>query len=223
MQRVMDSNTGRIKKIEVVNCGFRFIQKRDGRTVGFDPAKIVDALVKAGKATGEFDQTIAHQLMLRALGLAQMTLKGCTPTVEQIQDVVEDTLLTSPFKKTAKAYILYRDQHARIREMVNKADLDLMDSYLNRLDWKVKENSNMGFSLQGLNYYISSENSKIYWLNKIYTADVRQTHNSGALHIHDLGLIASYCVGWDMRELLRCGFRGVPAKVESRPARNSEQ
>ncbi len=220
MQRVMDSDTGRIKRIEVVNCGFRFIQKRDGRTVAFDPAKIVTAIARAGKATGEFDETVAHQLMLRALGLAQMTLKGRTPTVEQIQDVVEDTLLTSPFKKTAKAYILYRDQHARIREMVNKADMDLMDSYLNRLDWKVRENSNMDYSLQGLNNYISSEVSKVYWLNKIYTADVRQAHLSGDFHIHDLGSLSAYCVGWDLQDLLRNGFRGVAGKAESRPARH---
>jgi ribonucleoside-triphosphate reductase len=140
--------------------------------------------------------------------------------VEQIQDVVEQVLLASPFKKTTKAFILYRDQHTRNREMTKKARVDQMDSYLNRLDRKVRENSNMGFSLQGLNHYVSSEDSKIYWPNKIYAPEVRQAHNSPALHIHDLGLISGYCVGQDLQDLLRCGFRGVPAKVESKPAKH---
>lgn len=114
---------------------------------------------------------------------------------------MEEVLLASPFKKTAKAYILYRDQHARIREMVQKADLDLIDRYLERLDWKVQENSNMAYSLQGLNNYISSEISKTYWLNKIYTPEVREAHTCGAVHLHDLGLLSVYCVGWDLRTL----------------------
>lgn len=128
------------------------------------------AILKAGRATGEFNETTAQKLVIRVLSLAQTVLHKETPTVEQIQDVVEEVLLNSPFKKTARAYILYREQHARNREMTEKAGVDRMEGYLNRLDWKVRENSNMGFSLQGLNYYVSSEDSKIYWLNKIYTS-----------------------------------------------------
>ncbi len=208
------------EKNNLENLQFTQICKRDGRQVPFDAGKIKTAILKAGHATGEFGDDIAHSLTNRVLSVAQMASGKEIPTVEQIQDMVEEVLLASAFKKTAKAFILYRDQHARNREITKKARLDQMDSYLNRLDWKVKENSNMGFSLQGLNYYISSENSKTYWLNKIYTPDVRQAHDSGALHIHDLGLIAGYCVGWDLQELLRCGFRGVPAKVESKPAKH---
>ncbi|MHC4534763.1 MAG: ribonucleoside triphosphate reductase [Planctomycetota bacterium] len=208
------------KKVNFVSSQFTQIRKRDGRLVPFDTRKITTAILKAGRATGEVGDDGALSLTNRVLSVAQMALGEEKPTVEQIQDLVEQVLLASPFEKTAKAFILYRDQHARNREMTEKASVDRMDGYLNRLDWKVKENSNMGFSLQGLNYYISSENSNIYWLNKIYTADVRQAHNSGALHIHDLGLIAGYCVGWDLYELLSCGFRGVPAKVESKPAKH---
>ncbi|MDD3643340.1 MAG: ribonucleoside triphosphate reductase [Candidatus Krumholzibacteria bacterium] len=199
---------------------FASIRKRDGRVVPFDPEKITRALLKAGRATGEFGDDVARTLTTRVLGLAQVLLGAGSPTVEQVQDLVEDVLLQSPFKKTAKAYILYRDQHARIREMISKADVDLIDTYLEKLDWKVRENSNMAYSLQGLNNYISSEVSKTYWLNKIYTAEVREAHASGALHIHDLGLLSVYCVGWDLHDLLRSGFRGAAGKAESKPARH---
>lgn len=200
--------------------GFAFVIKRDGRKTPFDASKIQSAVLKAGKATGEFDAGVASQLTLRVLGLAQMTLRTDSPEVEQLQDLVEDVLLTSPYKKTAKAYILYRDQHARIRELVKKADVDLIDNYLNRLDWKVRENSNMSYSLQGLNHYISSEVSKTYWLNKIYTPDIRRAHSTGDFHIHDLGLLSVYCVGWDLQDILRSGFKGVYGKAESRPAKH---
>lgn len=199
---------------------FDQIRKRDGRLVPFDLQKITKAILNAGHATGEFSEETAPLLALRVLTLAQMALTDKVPSVEQIQDIVEETLLASPFKKTAKAYILYRDQHARIREMVNQADLDLIDKYLERLDWKVKENSNMAYSLQGLNNYIASQVSEVYWLNKIYTPEVREAHLNGDLHLHDLGLLSVYCVGWDLQDLLRSGFRGASGKAESKPAKH---
>jgi len=207
---------------ESINPGRVFTQicKRDGRLVPFNLKKITKAILNAGQATGEFSSDTAYRLSLRVLSLAQTVLTDETPSVEQIQDIVEETLLASPFKKTAKAYILYRDQHARIREMVKQADLDLIDKYLERLDWKVKENSNMAYSLQGLNNYIAGKVSEVYWLNKIYSSEVRDAHVSGDLHLHDLGLLSVYCVGWDLQDLLRSGFRGAPGKVESRPARH---
>ncbi len=199
---------------------FTHVLKRDGRKVSFSAGKITQAILKAGKATGEFGIEIARRLTLRVLSLLQtMSLEG-PPSVEEIQDAVEEILLMSPFKKTAKAYILYRDQHARIREMVNKADVDLIDHYLEKMDWKVQENSNMAYSLQGLNNYISSEISKVYWLNKIYTPEVREAHRSGDLHLHDLGLLSVYCVGWDLQDLLLSGFQGAPGKAESKPAKH---
>ncbi len=199
---------------------FDRIVKRDGRVVSFASSKITRAILKAGRATGEFGEVEARRLTIRVLTLAQAVFDQATPTVEEIQDLVEETLLASPFKRTAKAYILYRDQHARIREMVQKADVDLIEKYLERLDWKVKENSNMAYSLQGLNNYVSSEITKTYWLNKIYTPEVRQAHLSGDIHIHDLGLLSVYCVGWDLQDLLLSGFRGAPGKAESSPARH---
>lgn len=147
---------------------FTEIRKRDGRQAPFDAGKITAAIAKAGSATGEFDETVARRLSTRVILLARDVMGYDTPSVEGIQDLVEDVLLASPFRKTAKAYIIYRDQRARVRELTRKADLDLIDNYLDKLDWQVNENSNMAYSLQGLNNYISGEISKTYWLNKLY-------------------------------------------------------
>jgi len=199
---------------------FTKIKKRDGRTVKFNAEKITDAIAKAGKATGEFDRNIAEKLTLKVLNLAQQSIAGKIPTVEKIQDIVEEILLSSPYKKTAKAYIIYREQHARIREIINTARIDLVDKYIEKKDWQVNENSNMTFSLQGLNNYISSEISKVYWLNKIYPQEIREAYLNGDFHIHDLGLLSVYCVGWDLFDLLTEGFRGVSGKIESKPAKH---
>jgi len=176
---------------------FDKIRKRDGRVASFDAEKITSAITKAGKATGEFDEHVAKRLTLKVLNLAQQTISGI-PTVEQVQDIVEEVLLSSVYRKTAKAYIIYRDQHAKIREIKNKTGVDLVEQYLDKLDWQVNENSNMAYSLQGLNNYISSEISKIYWLNKIYPPEVRMAHIQGDFHIHDLNILSVYCVGWDL-------------------------
>jgi ribonucleoside-triphosphate reductase len=199
---------------------FQSIVKRNGVEVRFDAEKIARAIMKAGAATGEFDAPIAKRLALRALTMAEQTLGEKLPTVEEIQDIVEEVLLASPYRKTAKAYILYRDQHARIREIAASANGELVDQYLNQRDWRVNENSNMTFSLQGLNNYVSSEISSSYWLNQIYPSEIRVAHLDGDFHIHDLNVLAVYCVGWDLKALLVEGFRGVSGKVESRPARH---
>jgi ribonucleoside-triphosphate reductase len=199
---------------------FEQIKKRDGRLVEFDSTKITGAIAKAGEATGEFGERDARKLTLRVLTLAHELRLGSVPEVEEIQDIVERTLLDSPFYKTAKAYILYREQHAQLRALVAKASVDLVENYIRKADWKIKENSNMCYSLQGLNNYISSDITSEYWLNRIYPPGIRQAHKEGALHIHDLSLLSVYCVGWDLRDLLLQGFKGVEGKVESRPPKH---
>lgn len=199
---------------------FKKIVKRNGEVVDFNTDKIVKAIEKAGKASGEFDYEMSVKLTLRVLNLAQQLLNKTIPTVEEVQDLVEDVLLASPFKKTAKAYILYRDQHAKIREIISRSEVNLIDQYLDKLDWQVKENSNMAYSLQGLNNYIASEISKTYWLNKIYPPEIKNAHTEGDIHLHDLGLISVYCVGWDLMNLLLVGFKGAEGKVESKPAKH---
>jgi anaerobic ribonucleoside-triphosphate reductase len=197
---------------------FTEIEKRDGSIVPFEAQKITNAIAKAGKATGEFEDKAAKRLTLRVLTLAEQLMGEKTPTVEEIQDIVEEVLLSSTYRRSTKAYIIYRDQHARIREITNNASVELVDQYLNRTDWRVNENSNMAFSLQGLNNYVSSEMSKVYWLNEIYTPEIREAHLQGDFHIHDLNLLSVYCVGWDLYDLLVEGFRGVWGKIESKPA-----
>ncbi len=196
------------------------IKKRNGSEVNFNPRKITEAILKAGSVTGEFDEETAKLLTIKVILLAQQVLDKDVPSVEEIQDIVEEVLLSSPYKKTAKAYIIYRDQRARAREIASMFNVDMVDNYLEKSDWQVKENSNMSFSLQGLNNYISSEVSKVYWLNKIYPAEIREAHTGGDIHIHDLGLLSVYCVGWDLTDLLREGFKGAVGKVESRPAKH---
>ncbi len=199
---------------------FTHIVKRDGTFAEFNSDKITAAITKAGRAVQEFDKNTAKRLTIQIISLAQQLYRDRDPGVEEIQDIVEEVLLASPYKKTAKAYILYREQHTKIREINTRASVKLIEQYLEKLDWKVNENSNMSYSLQGLNSYISSEISSVYWLNKIYPPEIRDSHINGDLHIHDLGILSVYCVGWDLYDLLIQGFTGVPGKVESSPARH---
>ena len=199
---------------------YKSIKKRDGRTAKFDRKKIEKAIEKAGLETGEFDAAQAVELTDKVLGVLEDRNQKRLPSVEDIQDIVEDALIESKFKKTAKAYIIYRDQHKKLREITSNAHVDLIDKYLENLDWKVNENSNMGYSLQGLNNYVSAEITKTYWLDKIYTSKIGQAHKEGDLHIHDLNLLSVYCVGWDLTDLLQEGFTGVAGKVASKPAKH---
>jgi len=196
---------------------FKQIKKRDGRIQVFDSSNITAAIAKAGEVTVEFEVREAKKLTLKVLTLAHELRLGPVPEVEEIQDIVERVLLDSPFHRTAKAYILYREQHAQIRSIATKANVDLVEHYIQKLDWKIKENSNMCYSLQGLNNYISSDVTSEYWLNSIYPPEIRRAHKGGEIHIHDLSLLSVYCVGWDLKDLLKMGFKGVEGKVESAP------
>ncbi|MEK7611635.1 MAG: ribonucleoside triphosphate reductase [Patescibacteria group bacterium] len=196
---------------------FKKAKKRDGRIVPFRREKITNALFKAGRATGEFGIKEAKRLTKIALLQLKKKVDGEIPSVEQIQDAVEDMLLTTKWLKTAKAYILYRDLHNKIRN-INSVVIaeDLLGDYLEKKDWRVKENSNMAYSLQGLNNHVASAISAGYWLNKIYPEPIREAHINGDIHVHDLQLLGPYCVGWDLQDLLRRGFGGVAGKVECR-------
>lgn len=196
------------------------IVKRNGQNAIFNPEKIALAIQKAGEATGEFGYDMAKKMAVRVVNLVYSMKGDSSPTVEEIQDIVEEVLLSSVYRKTAKAYILYREQHAHIREIAGKFNADLVSRYLKKEDWLVQENSNMAFSLQGLNHYISAEISKTYWLNEVYPNEVKQAHANGDMHIHDLGLVSVYCVGWDLQDLLVQGFQGASGKMESAPAKH---
>jgi ribonucleoside-triphosphate reductase len=191
--------------------------KRSGEIVNFDQDKITRAIYKAGLAVSVDDRHLAKKLTDQVvLRLNQKFHKNSIPAVEEVQDIVEEVLIESKLIKIAKAYILYRDQHRQLRDIGKvTSDDKLMEDYLGQADWRLKENSNMSFSVQGLNNYIASSISARYWLNKMYPENIRQAHVNGDLHLHDLGLLAPYCCGWDLKDLLVRGFRGVSEKVQS--------
>lgn len=198
------------------------IRKRSGEIVDFSQQKIKEAVYKAALSVEIDDKALAEKLSEEVvMKLSKKFHKNSIPAVEEIQDLVEEVLIENKQIKTAKAYILYRDQHRQLREL-SKATSDekLMEDYLGRADWRLKENSNMSFSVQGLNNYIASAVSARYWLNKLYPQAIRDAHINGDLHIHDLGLLAPYCCGWDLKDLLIKGFGGVPEKVQSKPPKH---
>jgi len=197
------------------------IVKRDGRVVSFDEAKITTAIWKAMRAVGEPDEIAAKRLSELVTGLLKEQFVDEPPTVEEIQDLVEGVLVEAGYVQTAKAYIVYRKQHADLREMRGLVrEIPLVENYLHDRDWRVRENSNMAYSLQGLNTYITDKIISQYWLTKIYPQEVCERHENGDFHIHDLGTLGAYCVGWDLRDLLLRGFCGVRGKIEARPAKH---
>ena len=200
-----------------------YIRKRDGRIVPFQPDKITDAIFKAAQAVGGSDRGTAQSVSESLLGILNIIYKeGRIPTVENVQDLVEKMLIERGHAKVAKAYIIYREQHRKIREgksLLNEG-LKLIEDYLDRSDWRVNENSNMSYSLQGLNNHIATAITAKYWLERIYPPEIRDTHINCDIHIHDLGLLSAYCVGWDLKDLLMRGFGGVPGKIESKPAKH---
>ena len=186
---------------------FTEIRKRDGRQAPFDAGKITAAIAKAGNATGEFDETVARRLSTRVILLARDVMGYDTPSVEGIQDLVEDVLLASPFRKTAKANI-YRDQRARVRELTRKADLDLIDNPPRQAGLAGQREQQHGLLAPGSQQLYIGEISKTYWLNKLYPAEVKEAHESGALHLHDLAPSRPIASGWDLQDSLRSGFQG---------------
>lgn len=197
------------------------IKKRDGRIVQFETDKIAQAIFKAAKAVGGKDFSIAQELADKVIEIAQYVDDDEIATVEGIQDLVEKVLVKNGHYKTAKAYILYRKQHDDIRKAGQLfLNNQIIANYLEKNDWRVKENSNMTYSLQGMNFHISSLIVSQYWQDQIYTPQMKEMQSSGDFHIHDLGILGVYCVGWDIHDLLLEGFKGVRGKVASGPAKH---
>lgn len=198
------------------------IRKRDGSVVPFQEEKIAEAIWKAVKAVGGRDQEKTKEI---AREVTEIVFKnepeGAIPNVEDIQNTVEKVLIEAGHAKVAKAYILYRRSHEELRTVKGLFDtIEVIDDYISLNDWMVKENSNMAYSLQGLNNYIVEKIIKNYWKRRVYPEAIRQVHEKGDLHIHDLGTLASYCVGWDLKDILLVGFTGVPGKISSKPAKH---
>ena len=200
----------------------KFVRKRDSRLEPFDQERITKAIWKAAKAVGGKDREQTKRLNDQVVAeLKKRFGEDGVPTVEEIQDIVEKMLIEDGRARTAKAYILYRKQHQDLRELAALlSSADLVDQYLEIEDWRVRENSNMSYSLQGLNNYLSSTVIAKYWITRIYPSNIAEAHFSGDIHIHNLGVLGPYCVGWDLRDLLLSGFGGVSGKIESKPAKH---
>ncbi len=199
------------------------IRKREGHVVPFDPEKITEAVFKAVRASGGEDRSVAERVSTQVVSILNIPCRdGRVPTVEEVQDLVEQMLIEGGYAGVAKAYILYREQHAKLRESrrLLEGARDMVDDYIGRIDWRVNENSNMDYSLQGLNNYISAGIASRYWIGSIYPPEIRDAHTNGDLHLHDLGILGVYCCGWDLKDLLMRGFGGVPGKVESTPPKH---
>ncbi len=198
------------------------VRKRDGQIQEFNKVKIADAIYKAAVACDGHDRELADKLADEVEKILNDRFGSKIPAVEQIQDTVEKVLIENRHAKVAKAYILYREKRNAAREMnaLTGATIDLFSKYLDSADWAVKENANMQHSVAGLNNYVRESFTKNYWLNEIYPQEVKEAHESGALHLHDLGFFGAYCVGWDLRQILTDGFTGVPKKMSSRPPKH---
>jgi ribonucleoside-triphosphate reductase len=198
------------------------IRKRDGRTEKFHPEKITWAIFKAATACGGKDFDRSEYLCRQVVEAVSIKYADAIPDVEAIQDLVEKVLIENGHAQTAKAYILYREKRKSSRELnaLIGATIDMFSDYLGERDWSVQENANTQKSVNGLNNYVREVFTKKYWLHEIYPNEVREAHESGDCHIHDLGFFGPYCAGWDLRQLLLEGFGGVSGKVESMPAKH---
>ncbi len=199
-----------------------YVVKRSGDLVAFEADKIRSAIARAGKATGEIDPVEAQLLTIQTVKVLSHMVRGGQPQVEQIQDIVEQVLISANHFKTARAYIVYREQHARLRHdretVVNVGSS--INEYLDRKDWRVNANANQGYSLGGLILNTSGKVTANYWLSHVYPPEIGRAHRDGDYHIHDLDMLAGYCAGWSLRTLLTEGFNGVPGKVEAGPPKH---
>ena len=204
------------------NINISQVTKRDGTLAPFDSNKIYQAILKAGTNTGEFGDNEAWLLTGQVLKVMKHKYAESLPNIENIQDIVEQVLISANYFATAKAYILYRDQRNRTRSD-RKVMVDVESSineYLERLDWRVNANANQGYSNGGLILNVSGKVTANYWLSHVYPSEVGEAHRKGDLHIHDLDMLAAYCAGWSLKNLLYEGFNGVPGKTEAGPAKH---
>ncbi len=196
--------------------------QRDGQRAVFDACRIRSAIARAGAATGEFGDTQAALLADEACRVLAYRWPGGAPHIEQIQDVVEQTLVAARHMATARAYMAYRQRRATLRADAQTL-VDVQSSineYLTRADWRVNANANQGYSLGGLILNVAGKVTANYWLSHVYAPDIGQAHREGDIHIHDLDMLSGYCAGWSLRTLLTEGLNGVPGKVEAAPPKH---
>ena len=196
--------------------------KRDNTLAPFDSEKIRSAIQRAGTATGELDANEAFLLTAQVVKVLIHKFRAEPPHIEKVQDAVEQVLISANHLKTARAYIVYREQHTKLRQD-RKTVVDVESSineYLDQMDWRVNANANQGYSLGGLMLNVSGKVVANYWLSHVYPPEVGVAHREGDIHVHDLDMLAGYCAGWSLRTLLNEGLNGVPGKVEAGPPKH---
>ena len=197
------------------------VVKRDGQVAEFQIGKISGAIEKAFLATEKkYNADILSLLALRVSADFQSKVKDDKIYVEDVQDCVEHVLEQSGYTDVAKAYILYRKQREKMRNM--KSTIldykDVVNSYVNVEDWRVKENSTVTYSVGGLILSNSGAITANYWLSEIYDPEIADAHRNADIHIHDLSMLTGYCAGWSLRQLITEGLGGIPGKITSAPA-----
>ena len=199
------------------------VMKRDGTVAEFDIAKISKAITKAFEAEKcDYHPSVIDLLALKVTSDLAAKIKDGIINVEDIQDSVESVLSQAGYTNVAKAYILYRKQREKVRN-VKAAMLnykDLVDSYLDSSDWRVKENSTVTYSVGGLILSNSGAITANYWLSEIYDEEIAEAHRSAAIHLHDLSMLTGYCAGWSIKQLIQEGLGGVGGKITSKPAKH---
>ena len=218
----MSESEYKMTSVAEEKIGIENVTKRDGTLAPFDSSKIYNAIKKAGTTTKEFGEEESWLLTAQVLKVLKHKFAEILPSIEQIQDVVEQVLISANYFVTAKAYILYRDQRQRARQD-HKIMVDVESSvneYLEKLDWRINENANQGYSNGGLILNVSGKVTANYWLSHVYPAAVGEAHRNGDIHIHDLSMLAAYCAGWSLKNLLHEGFNGVAGKAEAGPAKH---
>ncbi|MFH0928941.1 MAG: ribonucleoside triphosphate reductase [Candidatus Aenigmatarchaeota archaeon] len=199
------------------------IRKRNGMIVPFEQEKITVAIWKAAQAVGGTDQELARELSDKVVAVTEEKFTEKFPTVEDVQDIVEKVLVESGHYRTAKAYILYREEHKKLRDVkgVLLDVSDVIDNYISENEWRIKENANIGFSYSGLMWHGIGTVIAYYALNNVYPKEITTAHTEGDFHLHNLSMsLCGYCAGWSLRQLLMEGFNGVPGKVDARPAKH---
>ena len=218
----MGMNMSTPQSNDVISLPQRII-KRDGTQSVFEASRIEKALTKAGQATHEFDNLEAQLLTRQVIKvLSHRYNNGRIPDIESVQDVAEQVLISANHLKTARAYIVYREQHHKLRQD-KRTLVDVsasVNEYLDKSDWRVNANANQGYSLGGLILNTSGKMIANYWLSHVYPPEVGEAHREGDVHIHDLDMLAGYCAGWSLRTLLNEGLNGIPGRVEASPPKH---
>jgi len=222
MHKILIGKEQRIQrsKAKGVNMMIEKVIKRDGTIAEFNREKIIKAVFKAGYSTHSFGKEVAELITNIVVTEIEHEHDGTPVSIEVFQNKIEQVLMRKGFYETAKAFIIYREKRRELRELKTHITPELLEEYLSQGTWEIHENANIDYSIQGLKAYVAGKAEEIYWLEKVYPKKASELHKDGWVHIHNLSFLGAYCVGWDLEDLIKRGFGGVPGKPYSGPAKH---